>query len=169
MTFGLSSGSDDRSALTSNELVVLDGANGVTQAPRLQFPDAAPALMVAFVALVITSWVIRKRPSWVNKALPLVLALAAIPGMIGVFVLRADAPLNRPALARAIEAAIGEIKANAPWPQPINVVHEDDDVLSPIARYAIPTRAAQGLELEIRGSKLEAVCRNVSNRVMCAP
>lgn len=169
MTFGLRLGSDDPSAITSRELVVLDGANGVTQAPRLRFPDAAPGLMVALGALLFGAWLLRMKPALAPRALPLLLGLAAIPGLMGVLAVRADAPLKRQALAQTIETTIREIEIAAPWPEAVNVVHEDDDVLFPLARYAIPTRTKHGIELEVRGSKLEATCRSDANRVVCAP
>ena len=48
------------------------------------------------------------------------------------------------------------------WPEPVAVVRDDDDVLFPLGRYAIPTRTAldAGVHtIELRGTRLSVTCR----------
>ncbi len=142
---------------------MLDGANGVSGAPRQHFPDAAVAGGVAGLAFVLTVLLLRKRTSWIFA----VMLLGAVPGAWLVLGARADAPLQRAALAVAVEGTISQIETAAPWPG-TKVVREDDDVLFPLTRYAVPTRGdTSGVELEVRGSSLSAQCREEAGRKIC--
>lgn len=157
---------DDSFPLASPEAIVLDGANGVGGAPRRGFPDAGLTSAISVAAVVAAVFLLRRS----QKALAIALLLAAVPGALCVLLLRADAPLSRPALAREVSEAIQRVKARAPWPGVVEVTHEDDDVLFPIGRYAVPSRppAAPGaLQLELRGDGLDVTCVG-SPTVVCS-
>ncbi|MBL8955155.1 MAG: hypothetical protein JNK82_30540 [Myxococcaceae bacterium] len=144
--------------LGSPEAIVLDGANGVGGAPRRGFPDAGLSSALAIAALAVAVVLLRRS----RPAVAVALLLAAVPGAICVLVLRADAPLKRPALAREVSEAIEDVHTAAPWPETaVAVVAEDDDVLFPVGRYAIPARpppAAGAVRLELRGDGLDVEC-----------
>ncbi len=154
-------------ALQTAEQIVLDGANGVTSAPRQHFPDAGLSAGIAAVALVIALLTLRRRR---GTALILgALLVAAVPGAVHVLVMRADAPLKRGGLTTTVTGTLTELQARAPWPGAgVQVVREDDDVLFPLTRYAVPTRASSaGVMLEVRGSALAAQCREEAGRQIC--
>jgi len=95
----------------------------------------------------------------------------ALPGLAVVLWFRADAPVNRPEVARVIERDLGQLQAAVPWPMtPVNVVREDDDVLFPLGRYALADpseRAARRDAAGVVGSQLGAGCRTEANQVVC--
>lgn len=153
------------SALTTSESILLDGANGVSSAPRAHFPQATAWLVVAVVVLVVVRVV--KRPG----VAVVLLLLGAIPGLVHVLALRADAPLHRSAMTDSIAVTLTDLQTRVPWPQSqVSVVHEEDDVLFPLGRYALPSRpapAGAALELELRGGPLGKPCRQENLRVIC--
>jgi len=154
------------SALATSESILLDGANGVSSAPRAHFPQAAGWLALAVVVAVVVRVV--KKPA---VAVGL-LALAAIPGLVHVLALRADAPLHRGAMAESIRVTLGDLQTRVPWPQSqVNVVHEEDDVLFPLGRYALPSRpvpdGGASIDLELRAGPLGQTCRQEQQRVIC--
>jgi hypothetical protein len=159
--------SDDAFPLGTAEGVLLDGPNGVTGAPRQHFPDAVSSGAAAVVALVVALVVLRRGGG--RRALALLLALVTLPGLFVVLVRRADAPLRRPALASQVQSTLAELLPVAGWPDhPATVTREDDDVLHPLLRYALPSRAAGGAtKLEVRGSKLTAGCVRDGDTVVC--
>ncbi len=150
---------------------MLDGANGVTSAPRHGFPDAGGAValgLAAVVALVVARWA-GPRARWGVVA---AVIAACVPGALQVLVWRADAPANRSALTAHIVGTLGEIDQRVHWPTtPVHVAVEDDDVLFPLGRYAVPTRRSSAgpgvLELELRGAVLQAHCVERDARVVC--
>lgn len=148
----------DAATLDSAESIIIDGANGVTHAPRQHFPDMGWSWV--FFALAIIATLSRRRNArWL---LPAMLLAATGPGLLQVLVLRADAPLRRGALAKQVEGTLTEIERVAKWPKPVHVGRDDDDVLFPLGRYAVPTRTESGpgvQELELRGTVLSARCR----------
>lgn len=156
------------STLSTAESIVLDGANGVTRAPHEHFPSAGLSGGLFLIAALVTAVLLRRGPRWPLGAL---LALAAVPGLIHVLVLRADAPASRGAMADTISRTLGELRARAPWPQSrVVIAREDDDVLFPLTRYAVPGRLAPtgpAIELETRGSLLGQPCRTEGARVIC--
>ncbi len=165
-----SSPTGERKTLDTAESIVIDGANGVTPAPRLGFPDAGVCLGLA-VLVAVATLALRRRPfaKWV---LPALLLLAAVPGMVHVVGLRADAPLERPVLAAKIEHTLDALQHAAPWPRPVHVAREEDDVLYPFVRYAVPSRSESApgvIELEVAGEHVPAECRveAPSGRVFC--
>jgi hypothetical protein len=91
------------------------------------------------------------------------LLLGALPGLALVMAQRGDAPPSRGAMAQQVEAAIAAVQLEVGWPRTFaQVVREDDDVLFPVGRYALPSRpplADAGSLLELRGPSLEAGCR----------
>ena len=152
------------SALATSESILLDGANGVSSAPRAHFPEAAWCLALAVVTVVVVRVV--KRPA---VALVL-LGLGAIPGLVHVLALRADAPIHRGVMTSAIRTTLDDLQTRVPWPQSqVKVVHEEDDVLFPLGRYALPSRPEPdgGLELELRAGPLGQPCRRENQRVIC--
>lgn len=149
------------SSLATTESILIDGANGVTSAPRAHFPEAEVWLVVAVVVAVIVRFV--KRPAVVAT----LLALGAIPGLVHVFALRADAPLKRRASAEAISSTLGSMQERVPWPRSQVSVVREDDVLFPLARYALPSRGTGPLELDLRDGPLGPVCRGEGQRVIC--
>lgn len=156
---------DDNATLAEPEAIVLDGANGVTHAPRERFPHAGRELGVALVAVVLAVALRRFR-----AAIPVLLLLGALPGFVHVLWLRADSPLKRRALSVQIVTAMAELARHAPWPKrPVNVVKEDDDVLFPLLRYARPTRASTdgGVALEVGGPSLRVKCSTLPGRIIC--
>jgi hypothetical protein len=148
--------------------ILLDGANGVGLDPREHFPAAATSLPLAAFALVVAIVVVRTR---LRRPLFTAALLAfAVPGLVLVLAQRGDAPAARPALASQVRQAVEQLSDEVRWPRTrARVVREDDDVLFPVGRYALPGRAAAaagvdgGLEqlelLELRGSSLTAGCR----------
>lgn len=158
----------DALVLGTPEAIVLDGANAVMSDPRAHFPRAQLSLGLAGVTVVLGLLFLRRRP----RALALVLALSAIPGLVQVLSARADAPGRRAELARAIHVTLDDVQAKAPWPGPVRVVREEDDVLFPLVRYAVPTRppiAGPAVELEALAGPLGAACTvdPVSGHVVC--
>ena len=153
------------SALSTPESIVIDGANGVTTAPRAHFPDGVWFLALAVIVAVVVRLV--KRPGIVAA----VLVVAALPGVVHVLGLRGDAPLKRGAMAESIRVTLGDLQTRVPWPQSqVRVVREEDDVLFPLGRYALPSRnsgATIELELELGAGPLGQACRQVSQRVTC--
>lgn len=151
---------DDLFHLATPEALVLDGANGVSGQPRRDFPDAAPATALALTVAVLAAVVLRSR--WGRSLLPGALLLTALPGAWCVLVTRADAPPARGALAATVSSSLAEVQASAPWPHgAVRVAHEDDDVLFPLGRYALPSRpevAAPAVTLELRGASLGVRC-----------
>ncbi len=117
-------------------------------------------LIVALVAAVVVRFV--KRP---HLVLPL-LAIGAIPGLYVLWV-RADAPLKRGASAEAISTTLGSMQALVPWPQSQVSVVRENDVLFPLARYALPSRGTGPMELELRDGPLGPTCRSEGQRVVC--
>ncbi len=157
--------SPSTSALATPEAVLLDGANGVTNAPRQHFPDATLMLAIAATAAVATRW--RRKPALVAA----LLLGASIPGFVHVLALRGDAPLERPRAAAVIRTTLSELQARAPWPRtPVRVVHEEDDVLFPLGRYAVPGRLeplGPAVELELGLGPLGTTCVEQPPRVVC--
>lgn len=157
--------SPSTSALATPEAVLLDGANGVTNASRQHFPDATLMLAIAAVVAVAVRWI--RRPALVAA----LLLGASIPGFVHVLALRGDAPLARPKAAAAITTTVSDLQAKVPWPgTPVKVVHEEDDVLFPLGRYAVPGRVEpQGaaVELELGLGLLGSTCVEQPPRVTC--
>lgn len=157
------------STLTTAEAIVIDGANGVTRAPREHFPQLGLSVALAVAAVVIGLFLVRRRA---RGALLVVLALAAVPGLVQVLALRADAPVSRVELGRTIATTLADLQQHAPWPvHPVAVVREDDDVMFPLTRYAVPARLeappAGAIELETRGARLGVRCRVEGARNIC--
>jgi hypothetical protein len=151
--------------LSTPESIVIDGANGVTREAREHFPSAGLSLGVSVVVLLVAAVVLRRGPRWLVLV---VLGLAALPGLVHVLALRADAPAGRGAVAGTIAGNLADLQARAPWPG-VTLVREDDDVMFPLTRYAVPGRARVdgGVELETRGAKLGEPCRVEGARVIC--
>lgn len=153
-----------RDSLTTAEAVVLDGANGVTQAPRahLGFSGVVLLLGAALALRVLFS----RGPRWLW---PVVLGVAAVPGLVEVLVVRADAPVKRISMAKVVRSTLAEMQALAPWPAAV-AGQEEDDVLFPLARYAIPGRRPSpptGVVLDVRGGRLGAGCQVLAGHVQC--
>lgn len=153
------------SALATPEAVLLDGANGVTNAPREHFPDATVMLGIAVAVAVSARWI--RKPAFVAA----LLLGASVPGFVHVLALRGDAPLNRGASTSAITTSLADLQRRLPWPQTsVKVVHEEDDVLFPLGRYALPSRpepAGTPLELELGVGPLGSTCREAHVRLVC--
>jgi hypothetical protein len=159
--------SNDTFALASNESIVIDGANSVSGAPGHQFAHAGLSLGAALLALVFAVFVLRR--AWVSRLLATCLALAALPGLVCVLVLRADAPTRRPALARAVTSTLEVLAPHTRWPaNPVTVSGEDDGVLFPLLRYALPSRPSRSEEqLEVHGSSLDLRCARTAAKITC--
>jgi hypothetical protein len=159
--------SNDPFALATGEAIVLDGPNGVSGAPRQHFPDAAWSGGLGALALVMALLAARGRRG--RLLLAGCLGLAALPGLYAVLVLRGDAPAQRGRLATTLTTALAQLQPHTGWPSlPATVTREDDDVLFPLLRYAMPTRPAGGATtLEVRGGSLEARCEPVDGGVVC--
>ncbi len=144
---------------------MIDGANGVSRASRESFPLAGWSLAVTAVAIVAFLGLRRR---WGRLALGGLLLVGGVAGSIQVLALRADAPLARPGAARPVAESVEALRAAVPWPSPIEVRHEDDDVTFPLGRYAVPTRARSApLGLEVRGTKLPLDCRSDEALTRC--
>jgi hypothetical protein len=161
--------SNETFPLGTAEAIVLDGANSLGGAPRQHFPSAQSSAVVAVVAALVALAFLKRRPAVVL----LVLLVAAIPGLVSLLVLRADAPTRRGGLATVIEARVTELKARARWPSgAVRVVREEDDVWFPLGRYALPGRPTPlgpAVELELVGASLGEGCRDdaTSGHVVC--
>ena len=156
----------DDCTLGSPEAIVIDGANGVTQAPRQHFPQAAQEFGIALLAVLVALTLRRFAARWV----PLVLVALAVPGFLHVFVWRGDAPVKRRELSREVSETMAEFARVAPWPSArVNVAYEEDDVLFPLLRYARPTREAfdGGTPLDVVGTNLQMTCAEKSGRIVC--
>jgi len=154
--------------LSTNESIVIDGANSVGGAPRQHFPDATLSLVLGAVVLVASLAVLRT--TRFRPALLAALLVASIPGGLAVFVLRADAPVQRRALTDAVTTSLADVQRVAPWPEhQARVVLDDGDVLFPLGRYAWPNRPDAGLEVELRGNVLRTNCARdgASGHVVC--
>lgn len=154
--------------LDTTESIVLDGANGVTRAPRAQFPLGGELLVLALVAGVALRF---SRVGHRRTLLGLSMALAAIPGWIHVLGKRADAPVRRFATAGRVEHTLSDLKQRLDWPRRSwKMVHEEDDVLFPLGRYALPSRpASSGLSrnVELWHGPLGEACREEAFTVVC--
>jgi hypothetical protein len=154
--------------LSTNESIVIDGANSVGGAPRLHFPHATPALVLCTCILIASLVVLRMKRF--RLAVLAGLVLAAIPGGFAVLALRADAPALRGELADHVTTSLSDLRRVAPWPQhQARVVFDDGDVLFPLGRYAWPNRPDGGVEVELRGSALQSRCARDehSGHVVC--
>ena len=84
------------------EQIVVDGANGVTQAPRV-VPFIPSWHVWSLAAAVLIGCFTRHR--WVaRRGVMLALCLSFVPGYWQVLVRRADAPVRQEELARTVEA-----------------------------------------------------------------
>ena len=152
---------DSIPTLATSESILIDGANAVTSAPRAHFPHGGLWLGLAFIVVVVAR--LLKRP-----ALTVVLLLlAAVPGLIHVVVLRADAPVQRGALAASIATTLSSLQAQVPWPQRQVSVVREDDLFFPLGRYALPSRTVGPIEVELRNGPLGHGCREEAQRVIC--
>jgi hypothetical protein len=151
--------SEVTTTLATGQSILIDGANGVTSAPRAHFPHGALWLGLALVVALIVRVV--KRP----LVLLALLIAGALPGFAHLLVLRADAPLRRAALARSIESRLQDLQRHVPWPESQVSVVREDDALFPLGRYALPSRTSGPLELELREG--EGACRKTEQRVIC--
>jgi hypothetical protein len=154
--------------LSTNESIVIDGANSVGGAPRQHFPDAP--LSLGLGAVIFLASLVGLRTKRFRPALLAALLVASGPGGIAVLVLRADAPMQRRALTDAVTASLTDVQRVAPWPQQqAQVVLDDGDVLFPLGRYAWPNRPDAGVEVELRGSVLQSNCArdDASGHVVC--
>ena len=138
---------------------MIDGANGVTSAPRAHFPQGGWWLGLAILVALIVRVV--KRP----LILLGMLVVGSIPGFVHLLVLRADAPLKRGEMAGAIKTTLEDLQQHAPWPQSQVSVVREDDTMFPLGRYALPSRGAGSLEVELRDGV--GVCRVETQRVIC--
>lgn len=150
----------DSFALARAETILLDGANSVSGQPRAAFPAwAASSILAVAVVVLALAWLRGRRPAWLLPALAL---LTAVPGAVCVLALRGDAPLRRPDTTGALTATLSTLQREAPWPgTPVAIVHEDDDVLFPLGRYAWPARPPvepRAVRLELRGGALNVPC-----------
>jgi hypothetical protein len=155
------------SRLVTAESIVIDGANGVTGAPRAGFPHSTLGIGFAVLALAVTVLFVRRRwPTWVLLA---VMVGASVPGLTHVVIDRDDAVFKRAGLADRISQSLADLQQTAPWPRvTVNVERDDGDVLSPLARYAWPTRTTDGgLHLELRGTALGTGCKTRGQFVAC--
>jgi len=160
----------DAAALTTPESVVLDGANGVSLEPRQHFPQGPLSLAFGALTVVVVLMVFRLERS--RGAIAGLLLGAALPGLWLVVATRADAPLRRVAMTAPIRSSLAEVMSKVPWPRtPVTVLPEDDDVLFPLLRYALPTRPTfdgGALQLEVRGHSLPVRCQAVGEpRLRC--
>lgn len=156
------------STLSTNESIVIDGANSVGGAPRQQFPQGNASLVAALLVFVAALLVARSKR--LRPGLVVALLVGGLPGGVVVWALRADAPLARPALARAVTDALDDLRRVAPWPaQPARVVRDDGDVLFPLARYAWPSRPDAGVVVDLRGAPLSSRCvlNEAAGRFIC--
>lgn len=151
-------------ALLTTESVLIDGANGVTSASRAHFPEGGAFLVVALVVAVLARVV--KRPAVLSG----VLLIAVLPGLVHVLVLRADAPLKRGAMTDSIGVTLADLQTRAPWPQSqAQVIREEDDVLFPLGRYALPSRPVVdgGIAVELLAGPVGQPCRLEGQLVTC--
>lgn len=146
--------------LHTSESILLDGANSVSGAPRANFPHASVSSGAALLAALVTFAVLRRNARLVLA----VLIAAALPGWYWVTVVRADAPATRAQLGVDITSTLTDLQQQAPWPKvSVQVVREDDDVLFPLGRYALPSRVTPevgqpAIQLELRGAELGHRC-----------
>jgi hypothetical protein len=88
--------------------ILLDGANGVSQAPRL-CATLEPGLVTAFAAMLVAAMVGWRAAGWPHPRLRMVVVAILIasyaPGWIHTLVLRADRPAAQNILTRDVAAA----------------------------------------------------------------
>ena len=151
-------------ALITTESILIDGANGVTAASRAHFPEGGVFLVVAVVVAVLARVV--KRAAVVVA----VLLIGALPGLVQVLALRADAPFKRGAMTDSIGVTLSDLQRRAPWPSSqAQVIHEEDDVLFPLGRYALPSRPVVdgGIAVELLAGPVGQPCRLEGPLVTC--
>lgn len=149
---------------------MVDGANGVTNAPRQHFPQAPVFSFVALVGLLLSLLVL-----WRRRGAVLLGALAAAACVAGLWVVlaeRADAPAQRPKTAQVVRRTLDDLQRRLRWPtRPVRVTREDNEVLFPLVRYALPSRpppSSTAIELETFAQGLGSPCRSpTQNRVVC--
>ncbi|MCA2977911.1 MAG: hypothetical protein INH41_29995 [Myxococcaceae bacterium] len=148
--------------LSTPESILIDGANGVTGAPRARFPEAGASAGLALGALVLMAALLRARaPRW---CVALLLALAAVPGLWAVAVERADAPARRTDLAARVREGLVDLARLGPGPVATQLeVDDDGDVLFPLGRYVWPARppgvdGGARVTVELRGASLRTAC-----------
>ena len=151
--------SEVTTTLATGPSILIDGANGVTSAPRAHFPHGGVWLGLAVLVALIVRVV--KRP----LVLFALLFLGALPGFAHLLLLRADAPLKRGGVAGSIKSTLDDVQHQVPWPQSQVSVVREDDTLFPLGRYALPSRTTGPLELELRDG--EGACRREEQRVIC--
>ena len=162
--------SNETFPLGTAESILIDGANGMSGAPRQHFPEARVSAGLALLAALLFLVLLRRHRRGAVLGL---LVAGALPGLYCLVVLRGDAPTRRPALAAAIGATLTGLEARAPWPSAkVRVVREDDDVLFPLGRYALPERRTDegpAVELELRGALLGQGCHEdeATGHVVC--
>ncbi len=157
--------------LTTTESLLIHGANGVAGRSSAHFTWVAAGLLALLLSTRLISMT-RLSNRIRCSALGLTLVFAAIPGLVHVLWLRGDAPLLRPHTAQTIHSTLDALQRLAPWPEPIAVTHEDDDVMFPLARYAVPTRSpahGDARQLETYGATLLQGCRTEGLKTICRP
>jgi hypothetical protein len=145
------------SELKTGELVLVDGANGVTRAPREGFPLGGWSMALAVLVACIVASRLRR------EILAAAACLSTLAGWWQLAVVRADAPLRRPEMAETVAASLAELQRTLQWPF-VASIEEKGDVPFPLARYAAPTRGP-GRVIEVRGESLALRCREQ----VCAP
>ena len=151
-------------ALATTESIVIDGANGVTSASRAHFPEGVVFLAVAVIVVVLARVV--KRPAVITG----LLLVAALPGLVHVLALRADAPFKRSAMTDSIGVTLGDLQTRAPWPQShAQVIREADDVAFALGRYALPSRPVLdgGIAVELLPGPVGQPCRFEGQVLTC--
>ena len=158
----------DQASLETAEAIVLDGANGVTGAPRAQFPHGPEMFGVAIV-VAWGLWALQRRR--LGRGAAIVMILAAVPGLFQVLHTRADSPSRRSEMAAAIQVTLSDLQTRVPWPKVRpRIVREEDDVLFPLGRYALPERLSTKLgpeELELLHGPLGKPCVQEGLRTVC--
>jgi hypothetical protein len=91
--------------------VIVDGANGVTQAPRLV--TFIPWWQWAIALIVLTVGVLARTRVTLRAWLLVVGAIAYVPGYLQVFVMRADAPASQARLESTVKAVQSAFVARA--------------------------------------------------------
>jgi hypothetical protein len=128
------------------ESILVDGANGICRRPESHRPLAEATVIfsivlagAAFVAFARTRVQRVPATSAARVAMLAAIILLAVPGLIGVFVRRADAPAVRSAIAADVDRLVIRVAAFAHARGGcVDVVDEGCIACAPVIRFALP-------------------------------
>lgn len=153
----------DPRCLMTTEAVIVDGANGVCHAPRLEArqPPGAEALFALAMTIGAISWFVRERvPLRLRRMLLLAtLVAASLPGFWAILAVRADAPRTIDRSARRVTRTHDEVRAFAEAHGCAWIRTESSVAAEPVTRLALTGhRCADPAPIDLFADALESGC-----------